>query len=105
LSGVLKDILLIILSVIIWATPLTATQLVGYSIALGGLILYKVGNEQVQQAFKKFTRDENSLFNKFVSSFWAKVGWGILALFIVLAVLHGFVKSGVSHPSQGATDI
>jgi len=93
------------LSVIIWATPLTAIQLVGYSIALGGLIWYKVGNEQVKQTFNKFMEDENSVFNKFWGSFWAKLGWGLLALFIVLASLHGFVKNGGSYPLQGATDV
>jgi drug/metabolite transporter (DMT)-like permease len=41
LAGVLKDILLITGSVIIFGSPVTPLQIFGYSIALGGLILFK----------------------------------------------------------------
>src|SRR5690348_1241652 len=40
--GVLKDILLVILSVLIWSTPVTQLQVFGYSIALAGLVYYKM---------------------------------------------------------------
>lgn len=90
LSGVLKDILLVILSVIIWSTPVTALQMFGYSIALGGLIYYKLGGEQAQAAYLKLTGDENSTFNRFRRSLWAKVGAGLLVIFVVLAMAHGF---------------
>lgn len=41
LAGVLKDILLIMGSVVIFSTRITPLQIFGYSIALGGLILFK----------------------------------------------------------------
>ncbi|EJU02434.1 hypothetical protein DACRYDRAFT_22070 [Dacryopinax primogenitus] len=41
LAGVFKDILLITGSVIIFASPITPIQIIGYSIALGGLILFR----------------------------------------------------------------
>ncbi|KZT60932.1 TPT-domain-containing protein [Calocera cornea HHB12733] len=41
LAGVFKDILLISGSVIIFASPITPIQIVGYSVALGGLILFR----------------------------------------------------------------
>ncbi|KAJ8081752.1 hypothetical protein AAF712_011035 [Marasmius tenuissimus] len=41
LAGVFKDILLITGSVLIFASPVTALQVIGYSIALAGLIAYK----------------------------------------------------------------
>jgi len=48
LCGVLKDILLVIASILIWGTPVTATQFFGYSIALGGLVHYKLGADALK---------------------------------------------------------
>ena len=62
----------------------------GYTIALSGLIYYKLGGEQAQAAYMKLARDENSIFNRFRRSLWAKVGAGVLIVFVVLAVAHGF---------------
>ncbi|CAK0894476.1 unnamed protein product [Prorocentrum cordatum] len=42
LSGVLKDVLIILGSVIVFDTTLTGTQMLGYSIAVGGLQAYSV---------------------------------------------------------------
>lgn len=47
LTGILKNILLVIISVLIWRTPITALQLVGYSIALAGLVYYSLGRDQI----------------------------------------------------------
>lgn len=33
----------------IWGSPVTKTQYFGYSIALGGLLYYKLGSEQLKQ--------------------------------------------------------
>jgi drug/metabolite transporter (DMT)-like permease len=41
LAGVFKDILLITGSVLIFGTPITPVQVFGYSIALGGLVVFK----------------------------------------------------------------
>jgi len=42
LAGVFKDILLITGSVLIFGNPITSLQVFGYSIALGGLVLFKM---------------------------------------------------------------
>ncbi|KAF4449807.1 hypothetical protein F53441_7002 [Fusarium austroafricanum] len=47
LSGILKSILLVATSVVIWSTHISLTQTLGYSIALIGLVLYSVGYEQL----------------------------------------------------------
>ncbi|KAF4584491.1 triose-phosphate transporter [Ophiocordyceps camponoti-floridani] len=47
LSGILKNILLIVVSVIIWRTEITPLQGVGYTIALAGLTYYSVGYDQL----------------------------------------------------------
>jgi hypothetical protein len=48
LCGVLKDILLVGLSMAIWGTPVTALQFFGYGIALSGMMYYKLGAEQLK---------------------------------------------------------
>jgi hypothetical protein len=47
LSGILKNILLVIASVVIWRTSITALQVFGYGIALAGLTYYSLGHEQL----------------------------------------------------------
>lgn len=49
LCGVLKDILLVIASMMIWQTPVTITQFFGYSIALTGLVFYKLGGDKIRE--------------------------------------------------------
>ena len=48
LCGVLKDILLVGLSMLIWGTPVMKMQFFGYSIALAGMLYYKLGAEQLK---------------------------------------------------------
>lgn len=49
LCGVLKDILLVAASMMIWQTPVTGTQFFGYSIALIGLVYYKLGGDKIRE--------------------------------------------------------
>lgn len=48
MSGVLKDILLVLASMAIFRDPVTGQQYFGYSIALGGLVYYRLGAERIQ---------------------------------------------------------
>jgi len=48
LSGVLKDILLVIASMVVFLDPVSPLQAFGYSIALGGLVYYKLGAEKLK---------------------------------------------------------
>jgi drug/metabolite transporter (DMT)-like permease len=48
LCGVLKDILLVGASMMIWGTQVSPLQFFGYSIALGGMVYYKLGYEQIK---------------------------------------------------------
>ncbi|KJK75410.1 hypothetical protein H634G_09428 [Metarhizium anisopliae BRIP 53293] len=50
LAGILKNILLIIVSVMIWHTQITVLQAVGYTSALAGLIYYSLGYNQLPSA-------------------------------------------------------
>ncbi|KAH7064438.1 triose-phosphate transporter family-domain-containing protein [Paraphoma chrysanthemicola] len=49
LSGVLKDILLVFASMFLFKDPVTLLQAFGYSIALGGLVYYKLGGEKLKE--------------------------------------------------------
>ncbi|EME42489.1 hypothetical protein DOTSEDRAFT_73355 [Dothistroma septosporum NZE10] len=49
LSGVLKDILLVVASMLIFQDPVSGIQAFGYSIALGGLVYYKLGGEKLKE--------------------------------------------------------
>ncbi|KAI1330997.1 triose-phosphate transporter family-domain-containing protein [Xylariaceae sp. FL0255] len=48
MAGVLKDILLVVASMVIFGDPVTAQQYFGYSIALAGLTYFKLGSEKTQ---------------------------------------------------------
>jgi len=62
LCGVLKDILLVAASIMIWGTPVTGTQFFGYAIALSGLVYYKLGGDQLKQQIASAQR------------FWSELG-------------------------------
>ncbi|KAF5555647.1 triose phosphate 3-phosphoglycerate phosphate translocator [Fusarium napiforme] len=47
LSGILKSILLVAASVVLWGTHISLTQTLGYAVALMGLVLYSTGYEQL----------------------------------------------------------
>jgi hypothetical protein len=47
MAGILKDILLVIASMMIFRDPVTPLQFFGYSIALAGLVYYKLGAEKI----------------------------------------------------------
>lgn len=47
LTGILKNILLVIISVLIWHTAVSWLQFLGYSIALAGLVYYSLGWDQM----------------------------------------------------------
>ncbi|CAG8972082.1 hypothetical protein HYALB_00004948 [Hymenoscyphus albidus] len=52
LCGVLKNILLVVASILIWATIITPIQFFGYSIALCGLVYYGVGYDGIMTYYK-----------------------------------------------------
>ncbi|EHK41721.1 hypothetical protein TRIATDRAFT_84499 [Trichoderma atroviride IMI 206040] len=47
LTGIFKSILLVVVSILIWSTPITFLQAVGYAIALAGLTYYSLGYDQL----------------------------------------------------------
>ena len=51
LSGVLKDILLVLCSMLIFRDPVSPLQAFGYTIALIGLVYYKLGADKLKEYF------------------------------------------------------
>lgn len=49
LSGVLKDILLVAASILIFRDPVSPLQAFGYTIALCGLVYYKLGADKLKE--------------------------------------------------------
>ena len=49
LSGVLKDILLVMASMLIFRDPVSGLQAFGYTIALCGLVYYKLGTDKIKE--------------------------------------------------------
>lgn len=88
LCGVLKDVLLVLASMAIWATPISGLQAFGYSIALSGMIYYKLGGE----ALKGYASDAGRQWAEFGSTRpalrkVAVVGAAVLLVFIVFGGL------------------
>lgn len=52
----LKDIFLVAASIAIWGTPISGLQYFGYSIALSGLIYYKLGGEVLKAQLGEINR-------------------------------------------------
>ncbi|KAH8424089.1 UDP-galactofuranose transporter [Aspergillus melleus] len=85
LCGVLKDILLVAASMAIWHTPVTGTQFFGYSIALGGLVYYKLGGDKI----KDYTGQANRAWAEYGANHPAQrksiiIGAVVLILFLFI---------------------
>jgi hypothetical protein len=54
LTGILKNVLLVVASVLIWHTPITLIQFSGYAIALVGMFYYSMGSDVARSHFQVF---------------------------------------------------
>lgn len=91
LCGVLKDILLVCASMAIWGSPVTALQFFGYSIALGGMIYYKLGAESIKSLFTELNRQWAEYGSKHPAQRKIVVFFGVL--FTIGLVLGGLAPS------------
>ena len=53
----LKDILLVVASMVIFRDPVSLTQMAGYSIALSGLVYYKLGADKLKEYYFQGSRN------------------------------------------------
>lgn len=103
LCGVLKDILLVGASIAIWATPISALQGFGYSIALIGLIYYKLGAAQIKAGVSDLQRTSAEFGNR--HPILKKLLILGLVLFVMIIALVGVAPSVGYDPSEITTAI
>ncbi|KAJ1334192.1 UDP-galf transporter [Microdochium nivale] len=84
MAGVLKDILLVVSSMLIFGDPVTAQQYFGYSIALGGLTYYKLGAEKMQTLANDIKFQINETRHNQPGRFKAIIGSMILGVFTLI---------------------
>ncbi|KAH8424413.1 uncharacterized protein LDX57_002164 [Aspergillus melleus] len=97
MAGILKDILLVVASMVIFLDPVTLQQFFGYSIALGGLVYYKLGAEKM----RSLTTDVRLQVGEYRRDNPAKVKG--LVLGAVVAVVLFVLYAG--RPSQAAAGV
>ncbi|TWU78802.1 hypothetical protein ED733_007214 [Metarhizium rileyi] len=98
LCGVLKDIMLVVASMMIWGTPVTPLQFFGYSIALGGMVYYKLGLEQL----KGYMGEAGRQWAEFGARkpILRKVAIIVLAVFLFLSFFTAMAPSYAYDPSK-----
>lgn len=87
LCGVLKDILLVAASMMIWGTIVTPLQFIGYAIALGGLVYYKLGGEQVRMHLEAAGQRWRSMSSR------RPFLWRMLMFIIAFCIVYAFVDT------------
>lgn len=91
LCGVLKDIMLVAASMAIWGTPVTGLQFFGYSIALGGMVYYKLGYDQIKGYAGEATRQWAEFGAR--KPVLRKIAVIVAAFFFVMVVFTGLAPS------------
>lgn len=92
MAGILKDILLVCASMMIFRDPVTPQQFFGYSIALAGLVYYKLGAEKIQ-ALSTDIRLQVGEYRRTNPAQAKGIAIGVVAI-IVLLVLYTGAPSG-----------
>lgn len=88
LCGVLKDVLLVVASMVIYGSQVTLTQFFGYSIALGGMVYYKLGAETIKSYAGEAGRQWADFGNR--RPVLRRISIILLSIFVVFALLGGF---------------
>lgn len=96
LCGVLKDILLVLFSLVIFGDPVSGLQAFGYSIALGGLIYYKLGADKLREYLNGGLQSwAEYRANRPVLSKLLVLGIFVFAVFLVMGGLFPYVPDHV----------
>ena len=105
LCGVLKDIMLVVASMMIWGTPVTSLQFFGYSIALGGMVYYRLGYDQI----KGYAGEAGRQWAEFGARkpVLRKVSVIVLAVFVLFALFGGLAPTYAPEydPTKLATEV
>ncbi|KAF9880979.1 duf250 domain membrane protein [Colletotrichum karsti] len=106
LTGILKNVLLVIASVLIWHTSVTFMQVIGYSIALFGLVIYSTGWEQIKTSAQNGVAKVRGAWNsgaldegRLSPLVRRAIFFGLLVL-ITLMLVVGLAYNGKAAPSD-----
>ena len=102
LCGVLKDVFLVMASIAIWGTPVSGLQCFGYSIALGGLMYYKLGAETLKAQLAEGQRAWAEYGVKHPAARKAIVFGGVL---LVIFLLLGGIAPSVGYDTKYVSSI
>ncbi|KAJ0337078.1 hypothetical protein KNSL1_013033 [Colletotrichum chrysophilum] len=91
LCGVLKDVMLVVASMMIWGTQVTGLQFFGYSIALGGMVYYKLGYEQIKGYMGEAGRQWADLGQR--KPILRKLSIIVLSAFVLFTLLGGLAPT------------
>ncbi|KAK1832165.1 triose-phosphate transporter family-domain-containing protein [Podospora conica] len=92
LCGVLKDVMLVVASMMIWGTQVTPLQFFGYSIALGGMVYYKLGFEAIKGYAGEAGRQWADFGNR--QPVLRRISIIVFALLALFVLLGGFAPAG-----------
>ncbi|KAF3193546.1 hypothetical protein TWF173_003811 [Orbilia oligospora] len=101
LCGVLKDILLVIISVAWIHDPVKPLQIFGYSIALGGLVYYKLGADKIKEHYGRLSKEGALRWNEYGTKYPAyrkAAVFGVCAFF-VLVIFFSYSNAGTAEIS------
>lgn len=87
MSGILKDILLVLASMLFFRDPVTGQQFIGYSIALAGLVYYKLGSDTLHSIVIEGTLKFNAIRQNHPAQLRYAVLVGLLSLIVVAFLL------------------
>lgn len=93
LSGVLKDILLVCASMLIFRDPVSGLQAFGYAVAIAGLLYYRLGADNMKEYVGHAQRQWADYGAR--HPILRKVTVFLLVIFTVLMILTAASQSGV----------
>ncbi|KAI0166876.1 TPT-domain-containing protein [Hypoxylon sp. FL1284] len=100
LTGIFKNILLVVAAVAIWGTPITSLQLVGYTLALFGMLLYQSGWDEAKTSL---TYPFQYIYqNTRLPPFSRKPWLGGAAFLITLLLLLAWTREGQTYHGQSS---
>jgi hypothetical protein len=115
LTGIFKNILLIICSVILWGTQISPIQIVGYSMGLVGLIYYSFGYDKLAAGTSAtaawvaslLSSSEKSRISPRVRVALLVASVCLLSTVIAVGYMNGYGKSitSIIWSTESATDI
>ncbi|KAF3935882.1 hypothetical protein ABW20_dc0102070 [Dactylellina cionopaga] len=96
LCGVLKDILLVIISVAWIHDPVKPLQIFGYSIALGGLVYYKLGADKLKEHYARYSKEGVLRWNEYGTKYpaYRKAAVFGISAFMVLLIFFTYSSTG-----------